>query len=96
MSVFDEDPACYEAFVLYRAYSALVEYLRPDADPRTASPGDLVGLLAGLGDYRAACLIVVLCPYLADSIGEATPIVDEVRAMCEQGRRPRYLMEMVP
>jgi hypothetical protein len=83
-----------EARVLFPVYSALVTYLRPETDVLTTSPGDLVGLIAWHGAMQTACLIVAHCPHITCALEDAADLVDEVRSLCEAGRRPRYLAEI--
>jgi hypothetical protein len=84
----------HEALHLFPVYSALVEHYRPGHEIRTTDPADLVGILAQRSDLQNACLIVAHCEHITCALGRAADLVDEVRAMCEQGRRPRYLVEM--
>lgn len=84
----------HEALTLFPVYYTLVEHLRPGHDARTTDPGDLVGAIAMRTPLQTACLLVAHCEHLVTRIAPAAKLVAEVRAMCEQGRRPRYLTEM--
>lgn len=84
----------HEALVLFPAYCTLVQYLRPETDVLASSPGDLVGAIAWHGPVQTACMIVAHCPWITEDVAQAAAIVSEIRALCEQARRPRYIAEM--
>ncbi len=81
----------YEGLQLWPGYQTLHEDLL-STDPRTSDPRDLAGPIRYFTPLRAACLLYA--SHIGGTLAESAAIVGTLLAMCEAGRRPRFLAEL--
>jgi hypothetical protein len=83
--------ALHEMFVLWPAWSSLVEYVSCQ-HPRDADPQSVYGAAMACDHDRLAALLYA--HQIGDTLQEATDVLDDLLLMAQSGVRPRFGREM--